>query len=365
MNNVKKNADLALLRTLSLGFGPTGCEDEIRDLILHALRPLGFDMFIDTLGNLIVHARFGDGEENRTRFMVSAHMDEVGFMITDIDKDGYLRFDTVGGIDASVMAGRKITLGDEETRLCGVICSKAIHHKSKEERTKAVPVEKLYMDIGATSREEAEALVSIGTFGTFDSQFYTFGRDDRMVKSKALDDRMGCAALIEVLRALKENPPACDLDLFACFTVREEIGLSGAKTAAERIAPDFALVLETTAVGDVAEVAPSKRVASVGRGGALSLMDRATIYDRAFVDFLLATAKNKDIACQIKQFVSGGNDAGKIHKTGKGVRTAALSVPTRYLHSPACVASLDDYEAVRDLCEAAVRNLYKLSEETR
>ena len=363
MSNTKKAADLSLLRDLSLAFGPTGCEDNVRDDIANALRPLGFDMFVDTLGNLIVHAPFGVGTENRTRFMVSAHMDEVGFMITDIDKKGYLRFDTVGGIDASVMAGRKVTLGGESTRLRGVICSKAIHHKSKEERAKAVPVEKLYMDIGAKSREEAESLVSIGTFGTFDSPFYTFGRDGRMVKGKALDDRMGCAALIEVLRSLAKNPPACNLDLYACFTVREEIGLSGAKTAAERLCPDFALVLETTAVGDVAEVAPAKRVADVGQGGALSLMDRSTIYDRPFVDFLLDTAKTEGIAAQVKRYVSGGNDAGKIHKTGTGVRVAALSVPTRYLHSPACVASLADYEAVRDLCEAAVRNLYKLSEE--
>ena len=362
MSNVKKNADLSLLRALSLGFGPTGCEDEIRDIVAKTLRPLGYDMFVDTLGNLIVRATFGNAA-CAPRFMVSAHMDEVGFMITEIDKEGYLRFDTVGGIDESVMAGRKVTLGDETVRLRGVICSKAIHHKTKEERTRTVPTEKLYIDIGATDREAAEALVSVGTFGTFDSPFYSFGRNDRMVKSKALDDRMGCAALIEVLRSLHENPPACDLDLYACFTVREEIGLSGAKTAAERIRPNFALVLETTAVGDVAEGAPAKRVADVGQGGALSLMDRATIYDRPFVDFLLDTAKAEGIAAQVKRYVSGGNDAGKIHKTGTGVRVAALSVPTRYLHSPACVASLADYEAVRDLCEAAVRNLYTLWEE--
>ena len=361
MSTMKKHpADLTLLRTLSLGFGPTGCEDEIRAQIQKEIAPLGYETLTDTLGNLLVRVRIGQGGP---RLMISAHMDEVGFMVTDVDKEGYLRFDTVGGIDASVMAGRKVTLGDETTRLCGVICSKAIHHKSAEERKKAVSVDKLYMDIGATSREEAEAKAPVGTFGTFDSPFYLFGKDDRMVKGKALDDRMGCAALVEVLRAIKEEPPVGNFELYACFTVREEIGLSGAKTAAQRICPDYALILETTAVGDVAEVEPAKRVADVGQGGAISLMDRATIYDKPFVEFLLATAKEEGIAAQIKRFVSGGNDAGSIHKTGTGVRTAALSVPTRYLHSPACVASLDDYEAVRDLCEAAVRRFSTLISE--
>ena len=358
-------ADLSLIRALSMGFGPSGCEDEIRTMLQNELSALSGRVYIDPLGNLIVHRAFGEGTENRLRVMVAAHMDEVGFMITEITDEGYLHFDTVGGIDESVMAGRKVTLGDEAPHVRGVICSKAIHHKSQKERKKTVPVEKLYMDIGASSREEAETMVSIGTFGTFDSEFYTFGSDSRMVKSKALDDRMGCAALVEWLRLLEESPIACDLDLFVCFTVREEIGLSGAQTAAEQLKPHFALVLETTAIGDVAEVEPAKRVADVRGGGVISLMDRATVYDRPFVELLLATAREQGIAAQIKRYVSGGNDAGRIHKSGTGVRTAALSVPTRYLHSAACVASLEDYEAVRDLVDAAVRNFDKLWEETK
>jgi endoglucanase len=162
--------------------------------------------------------------------------------------------------------------------------------------------------------------------------------------------------MIEVMESLAQDRPNIDLDVYFCFTVREEIGLSGALTAANAISPDFALVLETTAIGDIADTSPEARVADVGGGGVLSLMDRSTIYDRSFVDFLLKTSKENGIKAQIKRYVSGGNDAGSIHKTGVGVRTAALSVPTRYLHSPACVASLDDYEALRDLCEAAVRN---------
>ncbi len=350
---MSKKADISLIKELSLAFGPTGVENEVADIIKEKISDLADSVKLDRMGNLIARMTFGKGSK---KLMVSAHMDEVGFMVTEICEDGYLRFDTVGGISGSVLAGRRVTLFGKEGKVNGLIASKAIHHKSKEEREKVLSAEKLYIDIGASSKEEAERYVEIGSESTFDSEFVLFGTDNRRVKSKALDDRMGCAAMIEVIGSLAKERPSVDLDVYFCFTVREEIGLSGALTAANTISPDFALVLETTAIGDIADASPEARVADVGGGGVLSLMDRSTIYDRKFVEFLLNTAKKNDIKAQIKRYVSGGNDAGSIHKTGVGVRTAALSVPTRYLHSPACVASLDDYEALRDLCEAAVRN---------
>lgn len=358
MKNTKygKTADLALIERLSLAFGPSGAEDAVRAVLLESISALPCDCRVDRMGNLVAHMRFGEGEE-RVRLMISAHMDEVGFMVTEVMDDGYLRLDTVGGIDPSVLAGRKLTLENERGTYRGVLCSKAIHHKSAEERKKTVAIEKLYVDIGVADGEAAEAMVSVGDFATFDSEFYCFGKDGRMVKGKALDDRMGCAAMVEIMRALAVDPPTADLDVYFCFTVREEIGLSGAKVTAHRLAPDYAIVLETTAVGDVADAVESKRVAVIGEGGALSLMDRSTIYDRAFVQYLLDTAGQEEIAVQVKKYVSGGNDAGHIHKTGTGVKVAALSVPTRYLHSAACVASLDDYEALRDLTIAAVRRM--------
>lgn len=347
---MSKKANTQLLRDLSLAFGPTGCEDEVAKLIESKISPLADNVKLDRMGNVVARMTFGNGSK---KLMVSAHMDEVGFMVTEICEDGYLRFDTVGGINGSVLAGRRISL---EGKVNGLIASKAIHHKSKEDREKVLSAEKLYIDIGASSKEEAQNYAEIGSFATFDSEFVLFGTNERRVKSKALDDRMGCAAMIEVMESLAKDRPNVDLDVYFCFTVREEIGLSGALTAANTISPDFALVLETTAIGDIADTSPEARVADVGSGGVISLMDRSTIYDRAFVEFLLKTAKENDIKAQIKRYVSGGNDAGSIHKTGVGVRTAALSVPTRYLHSPACVASLDDYESLRDLCEAAIRN---------
>jgi endoglucanase len=309
------------------------------------------------MGNVIALCRYGEGKTQRRRVMISAHMDEVGIMISEICDDGMCRFSTVGGIHRSVLEGRTVTLKGKEGLIQAVVASKAIHHKKKSEDYLLTPWDQLYLDLGTKDKTETEALVSVGDFGTFDSDFYLFGKDDALVKGKALDDRMGCAAMILVMEELKKNPLSEDLDLYFCFTVREEIGLSGAKVAAAKIAPDLAIVLETTAVGDVAEVEPSKEVANVGKGGVLSIMDRSTIYDQAFLHFALDTAEAGEIPCQLKRYVSGGNDAGSIHKTGVGVRCLALSAPTRYLHSPACVTSVADYLSITALVYAMLKGM--------
>ena len=346
----------ALLRELCDAFGPTGCENEVAERILSRVTPLADSILKDSMGNLYCLCRFGEGED-RTKIMISAHMDEVGMMVTEICEDGMLRFDTVGGIHGSVLEGRKVTVGDEVNRLPGVVASKAIHHKKAKDRDRLTPMDKLYIDIGAKDREEAEKYVSVGSFATFDSEFYRFGEEGAQIKAKALDDRMGCASMILAMESLRKDPPAGDVDYYFCFTVREEIGLSGAKVAAQRVRPDLAIVLECTAIADLADVPESNRVAIQGQGGALSVMDRSTIYDRELLRFALDTAAQNRIPVQLKKYVSGGNDAGSIHKTGEGVRTLALSVPTRYLHSPACVANLSDFRNVTALTEAMLRKL--------
>ncbi len=349
-------AEEELLRALCDAFGPTGCEEEVAERILARVRPLADHILRDSMGNLLCLCRFGEGED-RQKIMISAHMDEVGMMVTEICEDGTLRFDTVGSIHGSVLEGRKVTVGDEVNRIPGVIASKAIHHKKAKDRDRLTPMEKLYIDIGAKDREDAEKYVSVGSFAVFDSEYYRFGEEGRQIKAKALDDRMGCVSMILAMEALRQDPPAGDVDLWFCFTVREEIGLSGAKVTAERLHPDLAIVLECTAIADLADVPESNRVAIQGEGGALSVMDRSTVYDREFLRFALDTAKEEGIPVQLKKYVSGGNDAGSIHKTGEGVRTLALSVPTRYLHSPACVANLSDFRNVTKLTEAMLRRL--------
>ncbi|MBE6661791.1 MAG: M42 family metallopeptidase [Ruminococcaceae bacterium] len=338
---------LELLRSLCLAFGPSGCEDEVREKILAEGKKYCADHRVDGMGNLVFSFR---PEGATKKMMLSAHMDEVGFMIHTVTDEGYLKFATLGGIDERVLCGRCVTVGNETRRVSGVIASKAIHHQDADERKKTTPAKEMLIDIGASSKEEAEKLVSIGDFGTFDSEFYEFGDEKApLIKSKALDDRLGCAVMLLTMRKIASGEITPSMEVDFCFTVREELGLSGAKVVAERLAPDYAIVLETTAIADVAGTEASLRVADVGQGGAISLLDRSTIYDTAFVRYALELAEANGVPAQVKRFVSGGNDAGHIHKSGKGVKCLALSAPTRYLHSPSCVAALADYEAVERL----------------
>ena len=336
-----------LIERLSLCFGPTSFEGEVANAVREELSDTGLSFEADRMGNLVAHL---PGVAHAPRILLSAHMDEVGFMITEIEDEGFLRFATLGGIHKSVLCGRAVMLGNETHRVPGVIAAKGIHLQTADERKKLPRIEDLYIDIGTKSREETEALVSRGDFGVFDTPFSRFGESKELIKGKALDDRVGCAALIELTRHLVKHPVAADV--WVAFTVREEIGRSGATVVANRIAPDAAVVLESTAVADIAGVKENSRVASLGAGGALSLVDRSTLYDRALVDIALEAGKRHGILVQVKRFVSGGNDAAHIQRSGAGVRCMALSLPTRYLHAPMSVASLRDYESIIQLLSA-------------
>jgi len=346
------NERFELLKELSLAFGPTGCEMPTAELIIEKLNALGYSHKLDRLGNVIVHVP--SGKKDAKKLMISAHMDEVGFIVNDITDDGYIKFAPLGGFDPRVLCGKHVVFeGKDGGYVRGVIASKAIHHQSPEERTNATPIDKMYVDIGAKDKADAESLTFMAASGTFDSDFFIYGENGGFIKGKALDDRLGCAEMLYALEELKgESVP---VDLYFCFTVREEIGFSGARTVAQTIAPDFAVVLETTAVADLPDVPESRRVATLGNGGAISLMDRSTIYDRGFVRFAMVLAEKKGIPLQHKRYVSGGNDAGSIHKAGAGVRTLAMSSPSRYIHSAACVVSSDDYLSMGDMLVALIK----------
>ena len=340
-----------LLQRLCNCFGPTSCESDVEAAIREELAGTAAELYTDRMGNLTAHLKGADGAP---RVMLCAHMDEVGFMINEIDEDGFLHFDTVGGIDPRVLCGRMVTVGDETRRVSGVIAAKGIHLQDADERKRVTPTEKLYIDIGATDRADAERMVSLGDLGTFDTLFSSFGKDHAYLRGKALDDRLGCALLIELLRELEKAP--VPLDLWFCFTVREEIGKSGALVTANRVKPDAAIVLETTAIADLPSVDEFCRVADVGKGGVLSLVDRSTVYDRALVERALEIAEKHAIPVQVKRYVSGGNDAAHVQRSGTGVRCLALSAPTRYLHAPVSVACRKDYEAMRALLFAMLKD---------
>ena len=333
------------LKELSEAFGVSGCEDEVREVIIEAIKEHVDDYHVDSLGNLIAvkKSHRPSAISHLPKVMLAAHMDEVGLMITHIEKDGSLRFRPVGGIDDRILLSKAVLIGKD--RIPGVIGVKPIHLLKEKEREKVVKVEEMAIDIGASSREEAEKLVKLGDYAAFATKFVELGNT---VKGKAFDDRAGCAVLIELLR---EDYP---FDLYAAFTVQEEVGLRGARVAAYAIEPDIAFVLEGTVCDDLPkkrDVSPTTRL---GGGPAITLMDRTFIADRRLVNLLVETAEENNIPYQFKQPVVGGTDAGAIHLTKEGVPSAVVAVPCRYIHSPACLLSLSDFENTVKLMKAAL-----------
>lgn len=353
-----KYTGINLIRELSLAFGPSGCEDAVRALITEQIRGECDSYTVDKAGNLIAVVK-GQGpdydERNPRRLMLSAHMDEVGFMVTAITEEGYLKFATVGGIDPRVLCGRHVLVGDDKHQIHGVIASKAIHLQTPEERAKTTPIKNMYIDIGAKDAEDAKKYVSVGDYAVFDSEFVIFGKDQTRMKGKALDDRAGCAVLIEVMRELRRAACHMPFDVYFAFTTCEEVGISGANVAAFGIAPDTAIILEATAVNDLPG-AGRNFVSKQGEGGTLSLCDRGTVYDMGFIDYARQTAEQNGLKCQIKQAFTGGTDAAHIQRSLTGVRVLGLSLPTRYIHSASNVALCEDFEQTRKLVAAMIRN---------
>ena len=281
------------------------------------------DWHTDNLGNIIA---FKKGK-NRSlkKLMVDAHMDEVGLIISSVTEEGFLKFYTVGGIDTAVLMFRRVKIGN----INGVISGKPVHLLSSAQKKKLPEANSLYIDIGAADKAEALKLVSLGDRAVICGEYVKKG--DKII-SKALDDRAGCAILLSLL--LEES----DYDFYATFTVQEEVGLRGAKTAAFSVEPEAALVLEATTAADIAEVDNAHRVCALGGGPAVSFMDRATVYDRHYYNAALSSG----IKCRPKAAVAGGNNSGAVHLSRGGVRTLAISVPCRYIHSPASVADEND-----------------------
>ena len=331
-----------LLKELTEAPGVSGNEDRVREIILGAVRPWADKVWVDRIGNVIAEK---DGTPDGGHVMLCAHMDEVGFLITHITDNGMLKFKPVGSMDPRVWVAKRVLIGAKG--ILGVLGIKAIHLQEPDERSLAVKAKQMYIDIGVKNREEAEKLVQIGDYAAFDSGYVPFGAG--RVKGKALDDRVGCAVLIEVL---KGSYPAA---VTACFTVQEEVGLRGAQVAAYHVQPDLALVIEGTTCADVPGSEPHQHTTRMGAGPALSFMDHDTIAHRGLFDQVRRTAEASGIPLQIKENVSGGNDAGRIHVSRGGIPTAVLSVPCRYIHSPSSVLDLKDYQNTIALVEAFLR----------
>ncbi|ABW19101.1 M42 family metallopeptidase [Alkaliphilus oremlandii] len=325
-----------LLKRLTDAMGVSGDEKEVRDLILSEIKEHVDRLKIDTMGNIIAYKK---GIKGDTTIAVTAHMDEVGFIIKGIDGDGLIKFAAIGGIDARILVSKQVLVG--KNKINGVIGAKAIHLQRPDERKRALSIDDLYIDIGCTSKTEAEKLVHVGDYIGFYSEYVAFGKN--RIKAKALDNRVACSILIELLQS------DVDMDIIGVFTVQEEIGLRGAEVAANQIDADLVIVLEGTTCSDVSNVEPHMQVTALDKGPAISLMDRSSVYNRKFVDMVVETAKDANIPWQYRRSTFGGNDAGKFHTAKSGTPCVSIAVPCRYIHSPVSVLSKDDYENCKKL----------------
>ncbi|NMA93424.1 MAG: M42 family metallopeptidase [Clostridiales bacterium] len=325
---------LKLLKELCLASGISGYEDEIRKIIADKCRPYADEMKVDNMGNLFVYKK--GAKKSRKKLMIAAHMDEVGFIVNAIEEEGYLRFETVGGIDPKVVLGRKVLVGD--AKVPGVIGLKAYHLVSAAEEKVVPKIYDMYIDIGAPDKDSAEKLVKIGDPIVFDSDFVRFGKGNNKVKVKAMDDRLGCAMMVKLIES--DLP----MDIHFVFTVQEEVGLRGAEVAAFALEPDIALVLEGTTSADIPGVEDSKKISVIGKGPVIGCVDRGTIYDQGLFDALKGLADGAAIPWQIKNVIAGGTDAASIQRSREGVRVANISTPVRYLHSASTVADTGDIE---------------------
>ena len=320
---------LEILQNLCNSYGVSGDETRTRDIILKEISPFVSGLKVDNLGNIIA---FKQGKcTPKKKIMISTHMDEVGFIVTYITDDGLLKFNTVGGINSNVVCGKSVVIGEQ--CIPGVIGLKPIHLLNAKERQKSISIEELYIDIGAPNKDEALSYVSPGDSVCFSSNFKL---ENNMVKSKAIDDRVGCFILINLI---KQDLP---FDVYFTFVTQEEIGLRGAKVAAFSVDPDIAIVVEATTAADVKGVSAEKQVCKIGHGAVIAFMDKSTIYDRELYELALKLAKENGIKIQIKSLVAGGNDSGAIHATRGGVKTIAVSLPCRYLHTACSMICADD-----------------------
>ena len=340
------------LQELAEARGVAGHEQAVRELVLNAIKPWIDTHRVDALGNLIClrRARGQPTEQGPRKVMLAAHMDEVGLMITGINSDGTLRFGPVGGIDPRVLLSKQVLVGDDAVP--GVIGARPIHLTTPADRERVVELDKMAIDIGVTSKSAAEKKVKLGDYVSFRTTFEVLDTEGlRTVKGKAMDDRIGCYVLTELLKT------DYAFDLYAVFTAQEEVGLRGAKVAAYAINPDLALVFEGTVCDDIPKDKDISPVTELGKGPALTFMDRSVIADPRLVRLLVRTAERLGIPYQFKRAIAGGTDAGAIHLTREGVPSAVIAVASRYIHAPVSMVSLNDVDHTIQLAREALHTL--------
>jgi endoglucanase len=338
------NAQLRLLEKLCNVIAVSGDEGEVRRIVLDEVKPYADEVKVDALGSVLATRRGTGKGKARMRVMLDAHMDEVGFMIVSDDGDGLYRFETVGGIDVRHLVGKQVLVGRDRTP--AVIGGKPVHLMNAEERTRKVPLDALRIDTGLSGKAK------VGDYAGFATRFRRVGPS---ILSKSIDDRIGVATLIELF---KQAPPT--IDLCAAFSVQEEIGLRGAKVAAQYFNPDLAIAVDSTPANDLPLYEGGENTSyntKLGLGPAIYIADGSTLHDPRLVRFLQETAQAEKIPYQLRQPGGGGTDSGAIQRSLVGIPTVSISVPHRYTHSPVSISRVEDWKNTINLLSAALQRI--------
>jgi len=326
--------------------GPSGYENEVREYIRNQLSK-ELDTKIDRIGNVIAR----NSKAKSPRVLVCAHMDEVGFIIQDINEEGFIRVSAIGGWDERILLGMPIKILGKE-KIIGVFSTTPPHILKAEEANKTIKIDECFVDTGLTRKELNELGIDIGTFAVPFSHFRTY-KD--LIVSKALDDRIGCALLLEIAKIANE----LDYELIIGATVQEEVGSRGARVLANNTEPDLAIVLECTVAADIPGIETSRQPTALRKGVAITLMDKTMIADKRFYDKAIKIAKEEGIKYQVKRPSYGGTDAGAIHIAGRGIPSLVLSCPARYIHSANSMTTQQDLEETKKLLISILERIDK------
>ncbi|MFD0827334.1 M42 family metallopeptidase [Neobacillus sp. M.A.Huq-85] len=348
----KLDETLTMLKDLTDAKGIPGNEREVREVMKKYIEPYADEVTTDGLGSLIAKKV---GNESGPKIMVAGHLDEVGFMITQIDDKGFLRFQTVGGWWGQVMLAQRVTIVTKKGEVTGVIGSKPPHILSAEARKKPVEIKDMFIDIGASSREEA---IGWGVCpGDMVVPYFEFTvmNNEKMLLAKAWDNRIGCAIAIEVLKQLQgvDHPNV----VYGVGTIQEEVGLRGARTSAAKIEPDIGFGVDVGIAGDTPGISEQEAMSKMGKGPQIILYDASLVSHKGLRDFVTDLADELNIPYQFDAIPGGGTDAGSIHLTHKGVPTLAITIATRYIHSHAAMLHRDDFENAVKLIVEVIKRL--------
>lgn len=348
----KLDETLTMLKDLTDAKGIPGNEREVREVMKKYIEPYAEEITYDGLGSLIAKKT---GKDGGPKIMVAGHLDEVGFMVTQIDDKGFLRFQTVGGWWSQVMLAQRVTIVTKKGEVTGIIGSKPPHILSAEARKKPVEIKDMFIDIGASSREEASGWgVRPGDMVVPYFEF-TVMNNEKMLLAKAWDNRIGCAIAIDVLKHLKDtdHPNV----VYGVGTIQEEVGLRGARTATSKINPDIGFSVDVGIAGDTPGISEKEALSKMGKGPQIILYDASLVSHKGLRDLVTDVADEMNIPYQFDAIAGGGTDAGSIHLTHNGVPALAITIATRYIHSHAAMLHRDDYENAVKLIVEVIKRL--------